>query len=1135
MSTCSAQLVTEPCNRVKRPRNVHSKRHGPVEHLRLLKTGTERFSFVNCRTFGSDDASVQAKLSSYVMQLTRLGVGACGVAEARIMGSGCRKVTEDWHLVWSGLPEGQPRRHGVGLLLNSKWYRCLIDWSAVSERILVVRVRVSSGINASIVVAYSPTDTKTTPEEVKEAFYLQLEAVLAALPSRDMLVLMGDFNAQVGTDPKPYGGVMGPHGFGEQQPSENGQRLLQLAGALKLRLANTFFKQSSYRTATHKMKDRNQRDVLRVIDYIAVSKRFMSSVTNCRVFRSFDTDSDHNMLVLTMRLRLSVAKQHSAKGQAARPYNCSRLQESSAAQQCFELAMSNQFSRLVGAQQQSAQDEWAQLAAAADQAAQKAGLNLRPQQRRREFALTDATMQKIERKHEAHAAVLSSPNDAAKAEYREANNAARRAVKKDQERYFKQQALFAERALKAGNLAVFHKHVQRVFREQQGSSSAAPTAVLGGGDGKQLFQSREEVVKCFAEHFADVLNCPANLDQQMQQTIEELVQQVESGQHANLNKQSEVAAEPPTVEEVEDAVKALRNGATPGVDGIAAPMLKLSATMLKWLHRVIVAVWQSGKAPVEWKRALLVALYKGKGERKVRDSYRGISLLSIPGKVYVLVIMSKISFHIDAQLLDTQSAFRKGRGLTDALFTIRQVISKSVACDQPLFMAFVDLRKAYDSVPRDTLWRILRVYGVHTKLIELLMDLHTGTQAAVRMCGVVSEWFDVHGGVRQGCVIAPLLFNIYMDFVVRQAMAQMPEGCGVKLAYHADGKLKRDAGGSGGSLELLSVLLYADDMVLLSPSREELTVMLQAMDKVAASLGLRINASKTEILSIDKDWVEGDGSAQQGPEVVISEGVVKEVAQFKYLGSVLVADGRLDVELRIRKGRALGRFKQFEKMWGTKHLSVSTKVKCYKAYVMPILLFGSECWALTKEQLQVLERVHTSCLRSILGVRLSDRHRNEHIRKSCGVATLSAYITATRLRWLGHVGRMMRGRLPHIALFSSLHEGKRKAGRPRQTWEKCILADLKVLGENERSWEASCQIKCAWRQRLWDLTHPWESPREVRCRRRSKQAVRKHAERYEVPFSGGDDAGSPILRWWEPAPAPTTLVFDPAASPTTHV
>ena len=213
-------------------------------------------------------------------------------------------------------------------------------------------------------------------------------------------------------------------------------------------------------------------------------------------------------------------------------------------------------------------------------------------------------------------------------------------------------------------------------------------------------------------------------------------------------------------------------------------------------------------------------------------------------------------------------------------------------------------------------------------------------------------------------------------------------------------------------------------------------------------------------------------------------------------------------------------------------LSLATKVKCYKAYVLPILLFGSECWSLTKVQSQKLERVHSSCLRSILGVRLSDRHTNEHIRKSCGVATLSAYITANRLRWLGHVGRMEEGRLPHIALFSSLHgDMTRPVGRPRHTWEKCVCADLKVLGQDEGSWEASCQIKSAWRKRLWDLTHPWESQRLVRCRRRTKQAIDKHVERYVVPFSGWEDGGSPVPRWWEPPPAPTRVVLDPAASP----
>ena len=122
-ASCSAQLVTEPCNRVKRPRNVHSKRHGPVEHLRLLKTGSERLSFVNCRTFGSDDASVQSKLSSYVMQLSRLGVGACGVAETRIPGSGCRNVTKDWQLIYR--PEAGSRFRFQGKMCSvPRFQRC---------------------------------------------------------------------------------------------------------------------------------------------------------------------------------------------------------------------------------------------------------------------------------------------------------------------------------------------------------------------------------------------------------------------------------------------------------------------------------------------------------------------------------------------------------------------------------------------------------------------------------------------------------------------------------------------------------------------------------------------------------------------------------------------------------------------------------------------------------------------------------------------------------------------------------------------------------------------------------------------------------------------------------------------------
>ena len=192
---------------------------------------------------------------------------------------------------------------------------------------------------------------------------------------------------------------------------------------------------------------------------------------------------------------------------------------------------------------------------------------------------------------------------------------------------------------------------------------------------------------------------------------------------------------------------------------------------------------------------------------------------------------------------------------------------------------------------------------------------------------------------------------------------------------------------------------------------------------------------------------------REAEEVVSSEGVVKEVSQFKYLGSVLVADGKLN----IRKGRAYVRFSKSKELWGSKHLSVSTKVKCYRAYVLPVLLFRSETWALTKELSPMLERVHTSCLRSILGVKLSDRHSNAHVRSVCGIASLPA---TNRLRWLGHVGRMEPGRLPNVALFSSLYEvsTRKRRGSPPLRREKCVLNDLRVVGVPEEDWEAKCQL-----------------------------------------------------------------------------
>ena len=135
-----------------------------------------------------------------------------------------------------------------------------------------------------------------------------------------------------------------------------------------------------------------------------------------------------------------------------------------------------------------------------------------------------------------------------------------------------------------------------------------------------------------------------------------------------------------------------------------------------------------------------------------------------------------------AELLEFQCAFLRNQGLNDAVFTLRSLLQKCHRHKQPLFLAFVDLRKAYDSIPRGALWHVLSSYGVLPAIVRLLADLHTGTQAAVKLAADKGRWFGMDRGVRQCRVIAPLLFITFFDCVVRLALSQLPADCGVGLS-----------------------------------------------------------------------------------------------------------------------------------------------------------------------------------------------------------------------------------------------------------------------------------------------------------------------------------------------------------------
>ena len=189
---------------------------------------------------------------------------------------------------------------------------------------------------------------------------------------------------------------------------------------------------------------------------------------------------------------------------------------------------------------------------------------------------------------------------------------------------------------------------------------------------------------------------------------------------ASLEDLSKVDTPEVTREEVERAVKKLRNGKAAGEDSIVPELLKNGGTsLIDWLWELLLEGWKSRKVPEDWKSATLVPLHK-KRHRKICDNYRGISLLSVPSKVMSLVLLERLQSIIEPQLMEAQCGFRQGRSTVDQIWVVRQVIEKATEYRTPVHLCFVDLTKAYDSVDRTALAAVLRSYGVPHQLVDII-------------------------------------------------------------------------------------------------------------------------------------------------------------------------------------------------------------------------------------------------------------------------------------------------------------------------------------------------------------------------------------------------------------------------------
>ncbi len=283
----------------------------------------------------------------------------------------------------------------------------------------------------------------------------------------------------------------------------------------------------------------------------------------------------------------------------------------------------------------------------------------------------------------------------------------------------------------------------------------------------------EESLSRWQEHFNTVLNVHSSFTESVLYSV----------------RQCPVRDEldlPPSEEEVLGALDAVRGNKAGGKNGILPELVKCcGANLSEYFLELFHQVWRDECVPQEWKDALIVPIPK-KGDLSCCDNWRGIRLLDVGRKLFTKVLQKRLQKMAEEVLPDSQCVF-------PGLFykwphTVHHINTASATPETKVFMLFIDLRKAYDSIPRQALWQVLRKYGVPPTVVSLLRSLHQGMKAEVTMDEQVAPEFEVCNGLRQGCVIAPALFNLYFNLVI----SQWREKCrdfGVDILYKCGGKL----------------------------------------------------------------------------------------------------------------------------------------------------------------------------------------------------------------------------------------------------------------------------------------------------------------------------------------------------------
>jgi len=1117
----------------------HAERGNQTRAPCSTRTRLSESSLINLQTHnlrGLNESSLQSLLQC----MQTYNIFAYFVQEHWRCGHGAERV-RDCVFLYNGLqhpvcPRGS---QGVGIFLSPEavqaWERAGAQNLAYGERLLATRVHLTDakGKLVKLVLAsgYAPSFLSHQKSDAAlESYYREADRLVQDVAADEILVWGADTNASLGHSARAgaaEGRVTGS--FGNPHRNHAGAQLRRFCASNDLCAASTFFQKRRYDTWRHPRSKRMYQ-----LDHFLVPRTHLKRVADCfRPALNQGPDSDHMPVVLRLRVARNLRRWTSCHTAPQRSIiNRLALQTPAVAAEFRALVLSSYSANLAESTSPGsiadANQKYSALANALASAADSVlSEDVKPTHtwyHLRESALDTA----IEQRAKAQAAYFDN-KDPCQAEILKSHlRAARKVVKREVELTKKLWFVTELNKLETFQHPRTYWSAFRQLKRGVGEGTPLVTPAFKRAEDPEgpLTATTAQHADAAGAHFKRILNIPAEFDPSMI----ELVRQRptwDGGARPDFNA-------PPSRALVKEVLKKVKTGTAPGPDGLPPELWKALVCVeepeaFDVLMDVLTSIWCQGAVPPEWRHNKLVFLYKNKGEKSALDNYRGIMLKPLANKIMGACLQVRLSEILKSEGLPEQFGFTPGLGGDEARFCLLTCLQKRAEHGLGSWVAYIDLVKAFDSVPREALWLVLAKFGVPPAMAALICDMHTNVDVELRVA-MESRSFSSTTGVLQGSSEAPVLFLMYIQACLEVYDMGRVEEDPTFLATDDLVLASRPTKALPPGTKSFSFhrSLFADDGAFVWTSRQDLETGLQRLFGVLRDFGLSMHvgtgsiSSKTVCMYFPPAQCELPADhptmrerrsrveertapcancrrvgkercrfhrgrdpllASQYPlyheadlsDVQVGHGTVPFEPEFKYLGSIIHYSLEVDREIEARIDAAAAAFGAARTFLCDRRLPLKERVRMFSVHVVSTLLVGVATWNLNTRHVHKLGVFYRTCVRRLLGVSRAHVWKegvtSYELLQLAGLPDLEETMIKRRLGFIGKLCRRSDSTLPSLPrlFLSSWVNHPRPPGRPKTGTPASYLKDLAVACIEPDALPSLASHRSRWRAYVKNL------------------------------------------------------------------